>query len=122
MEPIINPWLVYSVSLVDKLGTWSFLLFCGCMAVWFFFLAGNSEIYDSDGQVYSPIKRFAKYLLVATILTFVLHLVIPDKDSYIAMIMASYVTPDTINGATNFTAEQLDKILKVIVDNINNVK
>lgn len=122
MEPIINPWLIYSVSLVDKLGTWSFILFCGCIVVWFFYLGSNNHLHDSYGQLYPSVKKFMKYLSIATILFFVFHLIIPDKDSYIAMIMANYITPDTISGATDFTVEQLDKILKVVVDNINNVK
>lgn len=132
MDPIINPWLIYSISFVDKLEMLvnfivGFLLIIGILGS-VYFLGELSDSYDrrklfnEEGKFKAEIKKGLKWYFIAFVISITLCLLIPGRTTYISMIMANQVTPDSISGATTFTAEQLDKILKVVVDNINNVK
>lgn len=47
---------------------------------------------------------------------------IPSRDTMIAMVVSSYITPDNLNGANETIKANLQDYIHMIVNSINDVK
>ena len=63
-----------------------------------------------------------KYSILSGIIAIVINIFIPSRDTMIAMIVSSYITPDNLHGANEAIKTNLQDYINIIVDGINKVK
>lgn len=90
MEPIISPWIIYSVSVLSKIEVVSTIgaIVLSVLAAVLFGVA-------ADGGDEDMIKA-SKWIFAVDAVAIFLAVVIPDKDTMMTMLAAQYVTPDNI--------------------------
>lgn len=87
MEPIVNPALIYLIGTVDNLKALCFLVSV-CTWVWIILMYSTS-IAEDDKEL-----RPKKYVLILAVILLLLTILIPSKETLIAMVVSSYITPD----------------------------
>ena len=122
MEPIISPWLIYLIGLVDGLKgglgiLGALILFGGIIG---FLVWGISET-PSDEDIKRGAKWCSKIIIPFALVLFGLSLFIPSSKVIIAMATASIATPDNINSAVQSGKNFKDEIKKDLIDMINAV-
>lgn len=109
MEPVISPWAIYFIGLCDKL----FILFAivaaisGALAFWF----GLAVILNEAPDLFKPL---VKKLFTITIVFSLIAVLIPSKQTGIAMLASSYITPDNIVGTEEHIVEFVKKIAEAV--------
>lgn len=92
MEPIINPWLVYALSLVNPL-----ILILSVVAILavtaLAIVYTDYDFYDERGS--NEVKAIWAVFIISTLLA----IFIPSKNTLIAMYIANHITPDNLNNA-----------------------
>ena len=118
MKPIINPVAIYVINLMGSLrvglivGAVIFaVLTIFCVAEYMDMKDGNS---DEDKQMTKDFFRSSKRFLICFVLTFILVVFVPSKDTCVEMLVASYVTPDNIDAGVEKTKETVDYIVEKI--------
>jgi hypothetical protein len=118
MKPIVNPAIIYLINLMGSLRV-AFIIGAVIFAILTIFCSveyedlkdGNS---NEDKQMTKKFFRASKRFLVCFVLTFILIVFVPSKDTCIEMIVASYVTPDNIDAGVEKTKETVDYIIDKI--------
>lgn len=92
MEPIISPWIIYALPLVDTL--------IAVLSVVSMFAVATLIILYIDGD-FSEVMgiKTVKAVWVVFIISTLLAIFIPNKETLIAMYVANQVTPDNLNHA-----------------------
>jgi hypothetical protein len=90
MEPIISPWVIYAVQLLNNLRDVAMILFV-LSGIAIVLLALPVIIDDED----LPKKYLKKAVIIAAICGG-MDIIIPNKETMITMIAVSYITPDNI--------------------------
>lgn len=94
MEPIISPWLIYSLSIVGNL--WRLCAFVAGVSLAVAFVI-RIEIGDTyDERSLEKYNRWLKISIALGIIFGLLAFFLPTRETYIAMIAASYATTDNI--------------------------
>ena len=94
MEPIINPWLIYAVNICGDLKTLAMIgAILIVLPITIFSLEYLTAVSDSDKKCYIKIE---KYLIGILIVLSFLAVVIPDRETCLAMLAVYYITPDNI--------------------------
>lgn len=92
MEPIISPWIIYALPLVDTLI--AVLSVVSMLAVTsLIILYIDEEFREVMGT------KIVKVVWVVFIISTILAIFIPNKETLIAMYVANQVTPDNLNHA-----------------------
>lgn len=92
MEPIINPWLVYALSLVNPLII--ILAVIAMLAVTALVIVYTDyDFYDE--RSYNEVKVIWVVFIISTLLA----IFIPSKNTLIAMYITNHVTPDNLSNA-----------------------
>ena len=90
MEPIISPWIIYAVQLLDNLhGVCMILFVLSIIAIVVLVLP---VLFDDDDL---PKKYLKKAVIIAAVCGGMAS-IIPNKETMITMIAVSYITPDNI--------------------------
>lgn len=123
MEPIISPWVLYWVSVMcninDLVAIINWLSIMSIILVVAVHLVDYMNYMNGDERVIIP--NWTKYIKISLIVTCVsglLYIFIPDKQTMIAMITVSYITPDNIN----ITADYVVELVQRISEAVNEVK
>ena len=116
MTYIINPWIFYWIELADaiKCISLAFALLTGvafCVSIACWYDIGD----DEEGKV---AKRLAKISGVASVVLFILFLVIPSQKTCMQMLIAKQMT---IENAT-WTVDSLKSVVDYIVDAMKELK
>jgi len=112
MEPIISPWIIYFVQLLDNLhGVCMVLFVLSCIASLVLVLPMILE--DED----LPKKYLKKAVIIAAVCGG-MDIIIPNKETMITMIAASYITPDNIQ----MTQGNIVEFIKQISEAVQNGK
>lgn len=97
MEPIVNPWMIYWLSTIEKLGNAAqALMICG------FTIGGIMAFFNSierSWRTAEEIKRnskYAKWLLCSGTVGAIFTIFLPDKETMFTILALEYVTPDNI--------------------------
>lgn len=109
MEPIISPWVLYLIGVVDRMsnGLVVFMGICACV-----FVFEGLEYMGFDVTE----KEKARYVKTATIagvlflVAGIVEIFIPDETTLYKMLTASYLTPDNIGTAQNNVVDFVGKI------------
>lgn len=114
MEPVINPWMIYLLGIVEPL---NFILLILMTALSFgsigFLLAWISDEYkNEDEKMPSWIKKF----IIMSIISIVIFLALPRKDTVISMYVANFITVDKLESASTSLKSEYKDIKKIIND------
>lgn len=133
MDPIISPWLIYLISVINSIRIFAFILglsFSIPLLIYFvsdFFNYINEDIlFPYQLDQYEKIKeknakQIKKYFILC--LTFILiGLLIPSKETLITMLIANVITPDNINMSNELIKHNVQDYVNIIVDGINKTK
>lgn len=133
MDPIVSPWLIYLISVINSIRIFAFLLglaFSVPLLIYFvsdFFNYINENIlFPYQLDEYEELKKrnskqIKKYFILC--LTFILvGLLIPSKETLITMLIANVITPDNINMSNELIKHNVQDYVNIIVDGINKTK
>lgn len=133
MDPIVSPWLIYLISVINSIRIFAFILglvFSIPLLIYFvsdFFNCINEDIlFPYQLDEYEELKKrnskqIKKYFILC--LTFILvGLLIPSKETLITMLIANIITPDNINMSNELIKHNVQDYVNIIVDGINKTK
>lgn len=133
MDPIVSPWLIYLISVINSIRIFAFILglvFSIPLLIYFvsdFFNYINENIlFPYQLDEYEELKKrnskqIRKYFILC--LTFILvGLLIPSKETLITMLIANVITPDNINMSNEIVKHNIQDYVNIIVDGINKTK
>lgn len=110
MEPIISPWIIYSVSLAAKIGTVAIVvaivLGAAMLLAFLPFLMEGSECASSFLK-----KAWVPFAVCIAIIIF-----IPDKETLMTMIAVQYITPDNISAVQGNVVDFVGQIAQAVRD------
>lgn len=121
MKPIISPWLIYLIDLVDKfqviiniaLVVLGFTII-GLGIAWLLF----SMEYDQDDSIIVTCKKYLKKSIIWFVVSGLLFAVVPSKDTMYVMLTLDNVTTDNIQAigktgkdVVDYITDQIDKIV-----------
>lgn len=121
MKPIISPWLIYLIDLVDKfqviiniaLIVLGFTIICLGIA-WLLF----STECDQDDSIIVTCKKYLKKSIIWFVISGLLFAVVPSKDTMYVMLTLDNVTTDNIQAigktgkdVVDYITDQIDKIV-----------
>lgn len=121
MKPIISPWLIYLIDLVDKfqviiniaLVVLGFTIICLGIA-WLLF----SMEYDKDDSIIVTCKKYLKKSIIWVVVSGLFFAVVPSKDTMYVMLTLDNVTTDNIQAigktgkdVVDYITDQIDKIV-----------
>lgn len=93
MKPIISPWLIYALSLVDP-------LIITLAVVTMLAITALIIVYTDNDVYYKRSSKGVKATwVVFIIISTLLAIFIPSKNTLIAMYIANHVTPDNLSNA-----------------------
>ena len=92
MEPIVSPWIIYALPLVDTLI--AVLSLVSMLA-----MASLIILYIDDDFREVMGTKIVKVVWVVFIISTLLAIFIPNKETLIAMYVANQVTPDNLSVA-----------------------
>ena len=109
MEPIISPWIIYLFSVLTKLNivASAVAIFSGASI---FFMAINKIIYGDDMEI----EFNYKYAIIVAVISTIIAVLIPDKETMLAMLTLSFITPDNIVVTENHIIELVTKIMDAV--------
>lgn len=116
MEPIISPLLIYLLEIVNNINV-SFCIFSiifGIIFVFFviFYIIFTIEKYEPNLKI---IKKFT-WIIYVFILSLILNIFIPSRNTVIGMIVAKQITPDNIKSAAKVGKDLKDEIKKDVLE------
>ena len=120
MNPIINPWLVYIISVVDNVKFFIALLlviFFVIVPIFIFTIFDAYEYEDEDGYVKS--KKGLKKIIIGLIICSSLMVFIPSKETMYTMIVLDNVTPNNVQKFGENGKEIIDYIVKQVDKVVN---
>lgn len=117
MEPVISPWVFYWVSVLSNLS--SALGFTIVFSLITAVIIGVVHICDtvdsySDNLGFPNWRKYFILSMVICCICSIINIFIPSKETLIAMITASYITPDNINITTDYIVELVKKITEAV--------
>ena len=92
MEPIISPWIIYALPLVDT-------LIAVLSVVSMLAMTSLIILYIDDDFRKVMGTKIVKIVWIVFIISTLLAIFIPNKETLIAMYVANQVTPDNLNHA-----------------------
>ena len=132
MEPIISPWFIYVIQLVNTMCgamitvavisglAWIVLFTISCILTWQEVDYGLDE--DEEG-IFRGLLKWKKYLLIFFVPSFLIAVFVPSRDTLLAMYAAKQITPHSIEqvkeSGKDATKFLLDEIFKRINEGQN---
>jgi len=117
MEPIINPWVIYILGVVDSLHTFIdiAMITMVIVAVVMFFMMFIDEFETIGKHWQKTLKYVIRYIIL--FLTFVILMIfIPTKNTIIGMIVANNITHNNIDSAVKTGKKIKDEVKKDVID------
>ena len=119
MEPIINPWVFYLISLCDNVST-----ACIVAAVVFLVLASFMAIgLAIDGDFAdNRMSKMVVFLYAVGGVSALLAVFVPSGTTVTAMVAANNITPETVAAVGRTVTESAETITQVILQTIKEVQ
>lgn len=118
MNPIINLWWLYGIGVVDKVLTIAVvgvIIFLGTLL--FMAIIYYLDYYTLTSEERETSKKLIKKLVVASIVSCVIAVTIPNKKTIYAMFAANYITSNNvqaiggdIKGAVDYIFEKIEEL------------
>ena len=123
MEPIINPWLIYFVSIADNISIVG-VTFASIMTVSFLFLLAfyiTSKVEEEESRETKILRFWSIRSGIAALFFLLITVFTPSKNTVIAMIAANAITPNAIEAAADVGKDVVDYLTESIEDLIDGV-
>ena len=133
MDPIVSPWLIYLISVINSIRIFAFILglvFSIPLLIYFvsdlFNYINENILFPYQLDEYEELKKrnskqIKKYFILC--FTFILvGLLIPSKETLITMLIANVITPDNINMSNELIKHNVQDYVNIIVGGINKTK
>ena len=119
MKPIISPWLIYFLSVLDGINTIGAVIFwLGLFGIPLTFVFGAVlECWKSAEHGLKALKPYA----IAYAIFVMVSLFIPNKTTVYQMIVAKELTPDNISTITRVAGDTAEDVADYVVDVITRV-
>lgn len=112
MEPIINPWFFYLVNLLDRaVVVATIVLIMSVIGALFtlFVLSDDDICFDEkDAKTY---KKWNKISIIALLISTVMLVAVPSKETVYEMVVANYITENNIEAAKDSAKDLIDYII-----------
>ena len=130
-EPIISPWLFYFIDMLCPLPALLCFIIIVCVATYVFYTACRKDAYlrlnsyRDDGicswcsEAKEEIKSFDAKIKVAEvvgIISLILALFIPSKETAYKMFVAYHVTPANVQMTEDMVDKSIDKVIEKIIN------
>lgn len=117
MEPVISPWLLYWVSVLNNIS--SALSIVIVLSIFSFAVIGVIHLADSSDNYSDNLNfpnwfKYFKFSFIIACISSLIYIFIPDKQTMVAMITASFITPDNINVTTDYVVELVQRIAEAV--------
>lgn len=123
MEPIISPWLVYLISILTPIKGFFATATIILLAIIFFIILFNFIEEDSMARIYDnktkKLDSSFKKLIILTVISSILAVLVPTKETVVAMYIANMITPDNLNLANDIFKSNLKDYLDIINSSLN---
>lgn len=119
MKPIISPWLIYFLSVLDAINSIGVIVFwLGLLGIPLTFIFGAAlECWKSAEHAFKALKPYA----IAFAIFVVVSLFIPSKTTVYQMIVAKELTPNNISTVTQAAGDTAEDVADYVVDIISRV-
>ena len=129
MKPIISPWVIYLIDLVDKFQGIINVVLCvlgfAIVVLGIAWLLSSTD-YDQDDSSIVTCKKYLKKLIIWLGISGLLFTAIPSKDTMYTMLVLENVTTENIQdiGKTgkdmvDYIVDQIDKVVNEDEDKEN---
>ena len=123
MEPIVSPWFIYFLGMVDSIKE----CFAGIaitavvvlVSVGFAWLISDGDFED---KTYVKMKKWAKRLIACLCVFLLLGIITPSKNTVIAMYVADNITPNNVEKALEVGVDFKNEIKKDIIELIEGIQ
>jgi hypothetical protein len=109
MEPIISPWIIYAVHIMESVRVVAILMAVGYIVllplVWMF-----EDMKGGDEKFATFMLRQKWYLIVSLVLL----VVIPTKEDILSMLALYYITPDNVQAVQGNVLEFIRQISEAV--------
>lgn len=116
-DPIISPWFIYGLSILDSLCVILFVLAGILGLATFFSFMEYTTTYSEERK--EDMLRYLKIAGSGTLVCLLLIILIPSKSTAVQMYVASRITPANVEKATNYGEKATDKLIEKILDTVN---
>lgn len=125
MKPIISPWLIYFLSVLDGInlvcGGIFILGLIGIPAALFIIYCMNDDYWGREKNAVQKAFSGMKPYIIAYAIFVAVACFIPSKTTVYQMIVAKELTPNNISTITQATGDTAEDIADYVVDIINRV-
>lgn len=112
MEPIINPWLIYAVNMCgDIKEVVTIIAILITLPISIIGINITMEVNKEDKKFYI---RIEKYLIGTFVVLLFLAMVIPNKETCLAMLAAYYITPDNIQAVQGNIVDFVEQLANAV--------
>lgn len=125
MEPIISPWTIYLINLIYNISQLllGIVVICGSLSFGaILVIILSDDEYEAEIKLRNKCTKFIKYSIPTIFIAMTINTFIPSRDTMIAMVVSSYITPDNLNGANEAIKANLQDYIHMIVNSINEAK
>ena len=125
MEPIISPLTIYLINLTYNISQLLLVIITVCAifstaAILTIFFCYDD--YGHDTELCDKCTKFIKYSIPTILIAITINPLIPSRDTMIAMVVSSYITPDNLHGTNEVIKANLKDYINIIVNGIKDVK
>ena len=111
MEPIISPWIVYIVHMLSTISTIATVFFV--LSIIGAILSGLFLVMIDDYEMPKHMHIIFKSCVIILIASSIAVIIIPDKQTMLAMLTLSFITPDNIEFVQDNIVDFVKKIFNV---------
>ena len=125
MEPIISPWTIYLINLTYNISQLLLVIITVCAIFSTAAILTIFFYYDDcgpDTELCDKCTKFIKYSIPTILIAITINTLIPSRDTMIAMVVSSYITPDNLNGVNETIKANLQDYIHMIVNSTNGAK
>ena len=121
MEPIVSPWLIYGIEMLRYANTVVVIGFIISVIALLFTVGFLYSEETSDDDRALTRRNIWKPLVVVVILMLI-SVLLPSRETAYKMLMASYVTPNTIHAVGTEANEAVGALLDNITNHMKELK
>ena len=116
-EPIISPWLIYTIHISKHISFVSFIGTAICFGLYWIAANVKSEKYVTETDI-EEANTVQKWVVPIGIICLLLCILIPSEEICYRMLIASYVTPENINATIDGSENLAKRALELITDSV----
>lgn len=119
MEPIINPWLIYLLNIISTLKTFfavlGFVMVIATMiSIVVFMSIAEDYDFNPENKIVSRLKKKCIIIFALTVISILMAILLPDKETLYTMLVFNYITPNNIDLGVENVKTLIDYVVETI--------